>query len=255
MIRKLVVASQKGGVGKTTSALNLGAALAEQGKRVLLLDLDPQGGLTASLGIDPYSIRRSSYALLMHEQASLAHAIIHVSGSLALIPATPDLSAAQVRLGTRRSAVYRLAAVFSRSRIPFDFIIMDTPPNVGVLTVNALVAAGEVMIPVQCQYLAMRGVRALWDLYAGVRQHFNPDLRLAGILPTMYRAGSVHAQEVVDEVRAVFPQQVLPPIPEREALAEAPVANQSIIHYAPHDPAAEAYRAVAKEIVDERHPQ
>ncbi|MBN1966514.1 MAG: ParA family protein [Anaerolineae bacterium] len=255
-MRKLVVASQKGGVGKTTTALNLGAALEEMGCRVLLIDLDPQGSLTAALGVDPYSIRRSSYALLSRDHTSLAHALIHVTGLMALVPATPQLSALQMRLGPRRDAVYRLHHALERTRVPFDYVIIDTPPNVGVLTVNALVAGDEIIIPLTCQYLAMRGVRALYDLHERVREHFNPDLHLLGILLTRYVRGSLHAQEVVAEVRTVFPQETFRAmIPESEDLAEAPIIGQSIFQYAPLDPAAMAFRDVAKEIAHERQPE
>ncbi len=253
MVRKLVVANQKGGVGKSVTVHNLGAALAEQGYRVLLIDLDPQGGLTASLGIDSFSVRRSAYSLLAHDQTSLARVVVHVGGTMALIPASIDLASTEVILGTGRSVVFRLRQALAHSRIPFDFIVIDTPPGLGVLTANGLVAAQELVIPVQCQYLAMRGVRALLGTVARVQRSLNPELRLLGILGTMYRPDSPLAQEVMQEIRAVFPRETFRTvIYESEALAEAPIAGQSILEYAPDDPAARAYRALAQEIVHER---
>ena len=254
MVRTLVIANQKGGVGKTTTTLNLGAALAEQGQQVLLIDLDAQAGLTASLGVDPYSVRRSTYSLLTHSDSSLARAIIHVGGTMSLVPASIDLASSEVTLGRVPRAAFRLRDVLERSRIPFDCILIDTPPNLGILTANGLVAANEALIPVQCQYLAMRGVRALLDIIARVRQDLNPDLRLLGILCAVYRSDSLHSQEVIDEIRAVFPRKTFRTvIHDSEALAEAPVACQSVLQYAPDDPSAQAYRALAQEITDERY--
>ncbi len=255
MARKVVVANQKGGVGKTATVLNLGAALAELNYRVLLIDLDSQGGLTASLGVDPHTIRPSVYSLLMYDQVPLARVIVHVGGTMALAPASIDLASAEVMLNPNRQAASRLREALNRSRIPFDFILIDTPPSLSVLTANSLVAADELLIPLQCQYLAMRGVRTLLETAVRVKETLNPDLTLLGVLCTMYRAGSLHAQEVVDEVRSVFKQQTFRTVIEdSEALAEAPVARQSVLQYAPHDPAAQAYRALAQEIIHERNP-
>lgn len=250
MTRKLVVANQKGGVGKTTTVVNLGAALAELGYRVLLIDLDAQGGMSASLGIDPYQVRRSSFTLLTHDNVSLARVMVNVGGTLAVVPASIDLASAEATLGTSRQAVCRLRDALERSRVSFDFIIFDTPPNLGVLTANSLVAANELLIPVQCQYLAMRGVRALLETAARVQRGLNPDLRFLGIVGTMYREGSLHSREVIDEIRAVFPHETFDTvIGEGEELSEAPVAQQSVLEYAPVAPTAEAYRALAQEII------
>ncbi len=250
MTRKLVIANQKGGVGKTTTVLNLGAALAEQGCRVLLVDLDAQGGLTTSLGIDQYAVQRSTFSLLLHDDVSLARLIMHVGGTLAIAPASRELVSAEAKLGIGRDAVLRLRQALQRNRIPFDYILIDTPPNLGVLTANGLLAADEVLIAVQCQYLAMHGVRALLETVAKVRETVHPDLGLTGILGTMYRDASPHSREVIEEVRAVFPRDTFRTvIPESEALAECPVAGLSVLEYAPEDPAAQAYRALAQEIM------
>jgi chromosome partitioning protein len=251
MVRKIVVANQKGGVGKTTTVLNLGAALAEQHKRVLLIDLDPQCGLTASLGIDPYVSRRSVYSLLMYDQVALAQTVIHVGGTLAVVPASRDLTSAEAKMGTSRQAVMRLRQAVQKSRLPFDYIIMDTPPSLGVLTANGLLAAEELIITVQCQYLAMRGVRALLETLKHVQAHLHPALNLTGLVATMYQPESLHAREVVQELRTVFPRRTFQTlVPTSEALAEAPITGQSILAYAPGDPAAQAYRTLAREIID-----
>ncbi|MCZ7546142.1 MAG: ParA family protein [Anaerolineae bacterium] len=253
MTRVIVTANQKGGVGKTTTVANLGAALAERGARVLLIDIDPQGGLTASFGLDPYEVVRSSYALLMYDRFSLPRALVTLDDNLALIPASVDLAAGEIELGGWVDRAYRLRGALQRSRIPFDFMLIDTPPSIGVLTANGLCAAQEVLIPVQCNYLAMRGVRAVLDSVERVRQTLNPDLTLLGIIATMYRAESAHAQEVVQELRAVFGDRVFHTlIGDSEVYAEAPIANQTVLSYYPNHPAADAYRALAEEIVNGR---
>ncbi|MFC1960472.1 ParA family protein [Chloroflexota bacterium] len=249
MVQILVIANQKGGVGKTTTALNLGAALAEMGHRVLLVDVDPQAGLTASLGIDPYEVRRSTYSLLVHDQMALTSAVVHVGGTLAIIPGSRELASIESRLGTSRDAILRLRRALMQTTLPLDYILIDTPPSLGVLTANGLVAAHKILITVQCQYLAMRGVRTMLETCNHVRASFNPDLQVAGILGTMYRPSSLHSQEVVDELRAVFPQEIFNVlIPDSEALAEAPLAGKSVLTYAPTDPATHAYRTLAQEI-------
>jgi chromosome partitioning protein len=256
MTRRIVIANQKGGVGKTTTVMNLGAALAEQNQRVLLIDLDAQGGLSASLGVDVYAVRRSVYSLLTYDSISLARVIVPVGETLALAPASIDLAAAEMTLGITNGAAMRLRRALDRSRIPFDFVLIDTPPGLGVLTANGLVAAEELLIPVQCQYLAMRGVRALLETVERIQQRLNPALRLLGILGTMYRPDSIHAQEVIREIRSVFPDKTFRSlIYDSPVFAEAPVAVQSVLQYAPNDPAAQAYRALAQEIAYERRPE
>lgn len=253
MARTLVIANQKGGVGKSTSVLNLGVALAQRGQRVLLIDLDPQAGLTAGFGIDPYGLRRTAYSLLCAPETSLARLLHTVGERLALVPANIDLAVADIRLSAMPDPATRLRDALDRSRIPFDTILIDTPPGLGVLTANGLAAADEVMVPVQCQYLAMRGVRALLDSVERVRQTLNPTLALGGLFGTLYRAESEHAREVMDELRDVFGARVFETvIPYDEAAAEAPLAGQSVLDYAPEGPAALAYRALAEEMVRER---
>lgn len=249
MTRTLVIANQKGGVGKSTSVMNLGIALAEQGKRVLLIDLDPQGGLTAAFGIDSYDIRRSAFSLIMYSHVSLARVMRPVRSKLALVPASIDLAASEIQLAGMADRAHRLKLSLQRSRIAFDFVLIDTPPGLGILTANGLVAATEVLIPVQCQYLAMRGVRALMDTVVRVKNNLNPTLKLAGLFGTMYRPNSQHAQEVVDELREVFgPKMYKTLIHYDDVVAEAPIVGLSVLEYIPRHPIAQGYRALAEEV-------
>ncbi len=250
MTRRIVVANQKGGVGKTTTVANLGVALAAMGKRVLLVDLDPQAALTATFGLDPYNLSRSIYSLLVNQTTSLAR-ILRPAGesTMAIAPASVDLAAADLQLVNEEGRAFRLREAMDQNRIPFDFIIMDTPPSLGLLTLNGLVAANEVLIPVQCHYLAMRGVRALMETVWRVKRKLNPGLRLLGLLPTMYEPGSVHAKQVLKELNEVFTTKVFDVVIENNIkFAEAPVVMQSLIEYDPLHEGASAYRKLAEEI-------
>jgi chromosome partitioning protein len=250
MTRVIVVANQKGGVGKTTTVANLGAALAEAGQKVVLIDLDPQGALTAGVGLDPYTLTRTSYTLLTRENAALASTLRAVNDGLVLVPASVDLAAVEYQLADAPDQAFRLRNVLVRSRVPADFIVIDTPPSLGLLTVNGLAAAAELLIPVQCQYLAMRGVRGLLESIWLVHERLNPDLNLLGVLATMYKTGSEHSREVLDELRQVFEHKLFDTVIEDEdAVAKAPVASKSVLAYQPDSDAAAAYRRLAQEII------
>jgi chromosome partitioning protein len=250
MTRTLVIANQKGGVGKSTSVMNLGIALSERGLRVLLVDLDPQGGLTATFGIETYDVRRSTSSLLMYSHVSLARVMRPVRANLALVPASVDLAVAEIQLASAMDRTNRLRSALQQSRIPFDYVLIDTPPSLGVLAANGMVAADEVLVPVQCQYLAMRGVRALIDMVVRVKNNLNPNLRLGGLFGTMYRADSRHAQEVVEELRSVFGAKMFKTLIDYDdVVAEAPVAGLSVLEYVPRHPIAQGYRALAEEII------
>jgi chromosome partitioning protein len=250
MTRTIVVANQKGGVGKTTLVANLGAALAELGQKVVLIDLDPQGALTATLGHDPYTLTRTAYTLLTSDTASPASVLRPVLPSLVLVPASVDLAAIEYLLSEAPDQALRLKFALGRSRIPADFILIDTPPAMGLLTVNALAAAQELLIPVQCQYLSLRGVRGLLETIWRVHERLNPSLALLGVVPTMYRPESTHAQEVIAELRAVFDDKVFaPPIPDAEDVALAPVTHQSVLSYRSASAAAAAFRTLAEAIL------
>ena len=255
MARTIVVANQKGGVGKTTLVANLGVALAELGLKVILVDLDSQGALTATLGHDPYTLTRTAYTLLTSDAASPASTLRPVLPNLVLVPASVDLAAIEYLLSEHPDRALRLKFALGRSRIPADYVLIDTPPTMGLLTVNGLAAAGELLIPVQCQYLAMRGVRSLLETVWRVHEHLNPGLSLLGVVPTMYRPESTHSQGVIAELRSVFGDKVFsPPIPDAEELAEAAVAHGSVLAYRPAGAAAAAFRTLA-ETIDHVHTQ
>ncbi len=251
MTRLIAIANQKGGVGKTTLVANLGAALAERGQKVILVDLDPQGALTAMLGHDPYTLTRTAYTLLTRDQISPASVLRPVTSGLVLIPASVDLAALEYTITEAPDRAQRLKNALDRSRIPADFILMDTPPNMGLLTVNALTAARELIIPVQCQYLAMRGVRSLLETVWRVHERLNPALNLLGVLPTLYKKDSAHASDVVAELRSVFENRVFQTVIEdSDTLAQAPAAKKTVLAYRPDSAAAAAFRNLAEEVLN-----
>ena len=248
MPRQIAIANQKGGVGKTTTTLNLGAALAERGAQVLMIDLDPQSALTASCGLDPHSITRTTFTLLTRD-ASLASCLRNLSPNLHLLPGSVDLATAEVTLANKANAPFRLREALASNQVPLDYVLIDTPPSLGLLTVNALVAANELLIPVQCQFLSMRTVRALLETVWLIHKKMNPDLDLLGVLATMYRADSLHSKEVVAELRSVFEDKVFEMvIPDENAIAESPATSQSVITYQPDGAGARAYRQLAEVI-------
>ncbi len=250
MGRVIAVANQKGGVGKTTTLANLGAALAELGQRVVLIDLDPQGSLTASLGYDPYSLTRTAHLLLTRERVSFGSVLRTVNERLVLVPASVDLALLDVEVSGQDRHAFRLRAAIEGSRVPADFFIIDTPPNLGLLTANALVAARELVLPVQCTYLAMRGVRGLLESVGRIHTRLNAELALLGVLATLYRPGSEHAFEVLQELRAAFPDTLFSTvIEEDDALAQAPAAAQTVLAYRPDSGAAGAFRRLAEEVL------
>lgn len=255
MARTLVIANQKGGIGKSTSVSNLARALTERNHRVLMIDLDPQGGLSAAVGVDSFNVKRSSYSLLMKENTALEKVARRVGTNLAIIPASIDLASAEIQLATKRDHTLRLQNALARQPLPFDYVLIDTPPTLGILTANGLVAAQELLIPVQAQYLAMRGVRGLLDTVDRITRNLNRDLSLLGIFVTMFDPESQHAQEVLDELHDVFGDAVFTTVlPYASVVAEAPVAHQSVLDYAPEHPAALAYRQLAQEIIQRGEP-
>lgn len=250
MSRVIAVANQKGGVGKTTTVISLGAALAEKGLRVVLIDLDPQAALTAGAGLDPYKLHNTTYDLLMHGGVRLADILRPVHGNLLLAPASVDLASADYALAREPNRAMRLDHTLEHALDAVDFVLIDTPPSLGLLTVNGLTAASEVLIPVECHYLAMRGVRALLETIWLIHDRLQPDLRVLGLLPTLVQDESAHCHRVIKDLRAVFKKRVFESsIPMDDALAEAPAARQTILAYRGDSPAAAAYRRLGDEIM------
>ena len=249
MTRIIAVANQKGGVGKTTTVLNLGTALRREGKRVLLVDLDPQAALSVSLRVPLNQGPLTIYQVLLGE-APASRAIRSTAEGADLIPANIDLSAAELELAAEMGRERVLGESLQPLTDSFDFILIDCPPSLGLLTVNALVAADEVLIPLQCEYLAMRAMNLLLRTIDKVKAKLNPGLLIAGILVTMYNGRTVHAQEVLEEVRSTFGPKVFSAIVKSSVrFKEAPAAGLSILDYAAVHDGAVAYRALAKELM------
>lgn len=244
--------NQKGGVGKTTSTINLGACLAEQGRKVLLVDLDPQGALSAGLGVSHDEEHVTVYDLLFDNTASIHAAIQHsnVSG-LDLVPANIDLSAAEIQLVNEVGREHTLARALRPVRNEYDIIIIDCGPSLGLLTVNALAASHGVIIPMECEYFSLRGLALLTDTVEKVRDRINFDLDIVGILVTMFDRRTTHAREVMDRVVEVFGDRVFDTVITRTVrFPETSVAGEPIITWAPRSQGAEQYRNLARELLE-----
>jgi chromosome partitioning protein len=249
MERIIAIANQKGGVGKSTTVVNLAAGLEKMGKRVAVIDLDSQGALTISLGFNPYDIEPSSYDLLVDSQIPVGDVLVETNNRLNLAPANAKLAAAEYKLYKLNNRTSRLKTSLDVPRQTFDYILIDTPPHLGLLTVNGLVAAQELLIPVAADYLSMRGVRPLLDSVWLIREHLNPDLKLLGVLPTMVHTNSPHAKAAMQEMKNVFKNKVFHSfIPYDNATATAPAMRQSSLDYAPESAVAKAYQQLAKEV-------
>jgi chromosome partitioning protein len=251
--RVIVFANQKGGVAKTTTTLNLGVAFKEQGHRVLVVDLDPQGNLTMSQGMNPDAIERSMFDVLVH-RLPITEVIHHAEVDVAV--SSIDLAGAELALSALIGRERALEKSLLEVRDRYDFILIDTPPSLGLLTINAFVAATGVIVPVQCEYLSLRGLVQLENTLAMVRENLNPDVRIEGILPTMFDSRTLHAREAVEILEENFGDLVFRTrIRKTVRYAEAPVKGASIMKYDPSGTAAEAYRDLAKEVLDGAKPR
>lgn len=249
--RVVAICNQKGGVGKTTSTINLGAALAEYGRRVLLVDFDPQGALSVGLGLAAQHLDHTVYDLIMEQRVGVDEVIQSTSvPGMDLLPSNIDLSAAEVQLVTEVGREQALGRAL-RPLVPrYDFILVDCQPSLGLLTINALACADGVLIPLECEYFSLRGVALLMDTIDKVRDRLNPRLTITGILATMYDPRTLHAREVMTRVVQAFGDTVFDTVIGRTVrFPETTVAGEPITQWAPKSAGANAYRALAREVI------
>ena len=243
----IAFANQKGGVAKTTTTLNLAVAFAESGHRVLAVDMDPQGNLTMSQGIDPDSLELSMYDVLVHK-TSIREVIRRREVDIAC--ASIDLAGAEIAMSTMIGRERALEKALQPILDDYDFICIDTPPSLGLLTINALTAANKVIVPVQCEYLSMRGLIQLQNTLSMIRENLNPDIEIEGILPTLMDTRTVHAKEAIEILEENFGDRVFASrIRKTVRFAEAPVKGMSVLKYDPDGVAAQSYRDLATEVL------
>lgn len=250
MGRIISITNQKGGVGKTTTVINLGAALKEIGKNVLLIDMDPQGGLGIGLGVEPESINKSIYDVIL-DNNNIDEIVVETKSGLYLAPSNIDLCGAELELLSKDRWAFKLKNSIKNITDKYDYIFIDTPPSLGVLTINVLAAAKEVLIPIACEYYSLRALRFLLDSISDVKNYVNPEIKVLGIVFTFYDVRTIHSKEIVNEIREslkgkykVFNSVIRHTV----RFKESPMIGRSILYYAPNNPSALAYRNLAKEI-------
>jgi len=250
MARVISITNQKGGVGKTTTSINLAASLVKRGKRILLIDMDPQGNASVGCGVDPETIDATIYDLLLLETTA-KKAIVHTESGVDVLTANGDLAGAQVELLNEIGRELRLQKALAPIQDDYDYIFIDCPPALNVLTINALVASNSVMIPMQCEYFALEGLSALISTIRKIRETLNPKLSIEGLLRTMFDGRNSLSNEVSRQLQTHFGDKVYTTIvPRNVRLAEAPSYGEPVISYSPQSKGAKAYLALADEILD-----
>ena len=252
MVKVIAVANQKGGVGKTTTAVNLAACLAKEGRKVLLIDSDPQGNATSGLGFDKRDVKKCIYDALINE-VPMADTLKHTAyENLDVIPATIQLAGAEIELVSLMNREGRLKNALERIKHDYDYVIIDCPPSLGLLTINAVTAASSVMIPVQCEFYALEGITMLMNTIQLVQRNLNPALKLEGVVMTMFDSRTNLAQDVVEEVKKYFKTKMYKTIvPRNVRLSEAPSHGMPVIDYDSKSKGAQVYMELAQEVIDD----
>ena len=250
MNKVIAVTNQKGGVGKTTTSVNLSACLAYKGKRVLVVDCDPQGNTTSGFGIDKDSYDLSVYDCLIDSENAQKAVLRTKYGNLSVIPSSPELSAAEIELASEEKREYILSEALNKIKKDYDYIIIDSPPALGMLSINIMTASDSVLIPIQCEYYALEGLTQLINSIRNIKKTSNPKLDIEGIVATMYDSRTNLSSQVLDEVKKFFPDKVYNTIiPRNIRLSEAPSFGEPIIRYDITSKGAEAYFDLAKELM------
>jgi chromosome partitioning protein len=248
----IAIANQKGGVGKTTTSVNLCAALGESGKKTLLVDIDPQGNATSGLGVNKRDVKKSTYHLMIGE-AEIQEVLIHTKfNNVDLLPSNIELAGAEIELVEEKGREYMLKNALLKLRYDYDFILIDCPPSLGLITLNALAASDTLLVPAQCEYYALEGLSQLMSTVRTVKRLYNPSIDIEGVLLTMFDGRLNLTIQVVDEVKKFFPRKVYKTvIPRNVRISEAPSFGEPVIYYDRNSKGSAAYRSLAKEIIEQ----